>query len=91
MLLDGLATSNAVAVLAEDAELSPEEAAILGVSRPLVRRRMDAGLLPFRRVGAHRRVRLSDVLALRVKEEEQRRALAELAADTEDIERTHGL
>jgi excisionase family DNA binding protein len=91
-LLDGLAASDAVAVLAEDAELSPEEAApILGVSRPLVRKRMEAGLLPFRRVGAHRRVRLADVLALRAQEDERLAALEELAAETEDLERTYGL
>lgn len=91
-LLDRLAVAGTVAVLAEDAELSPEEAAaILGFSRPLVRRRMDAGLLPFRRVGTHRRVRLEDVLSLRAREAPARAALAALAADTDDLERAHGL
>ena len=46
-LLDQLASSDAVTVFAEDTEITPEEAAgILGMSRPLVRRRMDTGLLP---------------------------------------------
>lgn len=91
-LLECLATADAVTVLADDAELTPEEAAaVLGISRPLVRRRMDAGLLPFRRVGAHRRVRLADVLALRAREADRRAAMADLAADTEDLERGHGL
>jgi len=91
-LLERLATAEAVTVLADDAELTPEEAAaVLGISRPLVRRRMDAGLLPFRRVGAHRRVKLADVLALRAREAGPRAAMAELAADTEDLERAHGL
>lgn len=90
-LLARVAEGAAVAVLAEDAEVSPEDAAaILGVSRPLVRRRMDAGALPFRRVGAHRRLRLADVLELRRSEAPVRAALEELAADTEDLER-HGL
>jgi len=79
-------------VLADDAELTPEEAAgVLGISRPLVRQRMDAGLLPFRRVGAHRRVRLADVLALGAREADRRAAMADLAADTEELERKHGL
>ena len=65
--------------------------ASLGISRPLVRRRMDVGLLPFRRVGAHRRIRLADVLALRAREEPVRQALEALSADTEDLERTYGL
>ena len=64
-LLERAASGEDLAVLAEDGEISPEDAAsVLGVSRPLVRRRMDAGELPFRRVGTHRRLRLRDVLAL---------------------------
>lgn len=91
-LLDRLSSSDAVTVLAEDTEVTPEDAAgILGISRPLVRRRMDVGLLPFRRVGAHRRIRLADVLSLRAREEPTRKALEALATDTEDLERTHGL
>jgi len=91
-LLDQLASSDAVTVFAEDTEITPEEAAgILGMSRPLVRRRMDTGLLPFRRVGTHRRIRLADALALRAREEPVRKALEALAADTEDLERTYGI
>jgi excisionase family DNA binding protein len=59
-MLEKVSQADQVALLAEDAEISPEEvAAILGMSRPLVRRRMDAGVLPFRRVGAHRRLGLT--------------------------------
>ena len=91
-LLDRLSSSDAVTVLAEDTEITPEDAAgILGISRPLVRQRMDIGALPFRRVGAHRRLRLTDVLALRAREEPVREALEALAADTEDLEQTYGL
>jgi excisionase family DNA binding protein len=85
-LLETAARGGEVALLAEDAEISPEDAAaILGISRPLVRQRMDRGELPFRRVGAHRRIRVSDVLALRRREEPVRAALAELQADTEEL------
>lgn len=85
-LLEATAGGGEVALLAEDAEISPEEAAtILGISRPLVRRRTDRGELPFRRVGAHRRIRVSDVLALRQREAPVRAALAELQADTEEL------
>lgn len=86
------AGAGALALLAEDAEVSPEEAAaILGVSRPLVRRRMDGGVLPYRRVGAHRRLRLADVLALKRREAPVRAAMEELAADTDELARAHGL
>ena len=90
-VLEKAAAGNEVALLAQNAEISPEDAAtILGISRPVVRRRMDAGDLPFRRIGAHRRLRLSDVLALRLHEAPTRAALAELQADTDDL-MAHGL
>ncbi len=48
-VLDRLYAGGKVAVLGEDAELTPNEAAeVLGMSRPLVVRRMDTGDLPFR-------------------------------------------
>lgn len=90
-LLEKASTSEQIALLTDDAEISPEDAAaILGISRPLVRRRMDAGLLSFRRVGAHRRVRLADVLALKGKEAPIRAALEDLRTDTDDLI-AHGL
>jgi excisionase family DNA binding protein len=90
-LLTKVAASGHVALLAEDAEVSPEDAAaILGISRPLVRRRMDAGVLPFRRVGAHRRLRLTDVLELKRREAPMRAALDELRTDTDELA-THGI
>jgi excisionase family DNA binding protein len=61
------------------AELTPEQAGkILGVSRPLVVRRMEDGRLPFRYEGAHRRCKLEDVLQLKAIEEKQNAALKEL-------------
>jgi excisionase family DNA binding protein len=90
-LLEKASASGEVALLTDDAEISPEDAAvILGVSRPLIRRRMDVGDLPYRRIGAHRRVRLADVLEIRRKEAHARAALEELRVDTEDL-MAHGL
>jgi len=81
-----------VAVLAEDQELSPNDAAaILGISRPLVVHRMDVGDLPLRYVGKHRRAKLKDVLALKTKMDMQRRAMEALAEDAEDLRRRHGV
>lgn len=81
-----------VAVLAEDQELSPNDAAaILGISRPLVVHRMDVGDLPFRYVGKHRRAKLKDVLALKARTDAQRQAMEALAEDAEDLRRRHGV
>ncbi|MCP1849722.1 MULTISPECIES: MerR family transcriptional regulator [unclassified Bradyrhizobium] len=81
-----------VAVLAEDQELSPNDAAdILGISRPLVVHRMDVGDLPFRYVGKHRRTKLKDVLTLKTKMDAKRKALEALAEDAEDLRQRHGV
>lgn len=80
-----------IAVLAEDEELSPNEAAdILGISRPLVVHRMDIGDLPFRYVGKHRRAALRDVLVLKARIDAQHAAMQALADDAEDLRRRHG-
>ena len=81
-----------VAVLAEDQELSPNDAAeILGISRPLVVHRMDIGDLPFRYVGKHRRAKLKDVVALKAKIDAQQAAMEALAENTETLMRDYGL
>ncbi|SDR53926.1 hypothetical protein SAMN05519103_04828 [Rhizobiales bacterium GAS113] len=91
-LLDHLLRGERVAVLGEDQELTPNEAAsIFGMSRPLIVHRMDVGDLPFRYVGKHRRTRLKDVLAFKAKINTQQAALAELAEDTESLMSEHGL
>ncbi|WFU31458.1 helix-turn-helix domain-containing protein [Bradyrhizobium brasilense] len=85
--LDAIAQPGETLVFKAENEVSPEMAAeILGISRPLVYRRMDVGKLPFRQVGTHRRIRVADVARLKQHEEQRRKAAAELAADTEDLE-----
>ena len=45
-------------------EVSPEDAAkMLGMSRPFVRKLMDQGDLPYRMVGSHHRIAVSDLEA----------------------------
>ena len=91
-LLGHLSDGDRVAVLTEDQDLSPNDAArILGMSRPLVVHRMDRGELPFRYVGKHRRATLKDVLGLKVRIDEQRTALEALADDAGDLKRRYGV
>lgn len=90
--LSHLLQGERVAVVAENQELSPNDAAdILGISRPLVVHRMDSGDLPFRYVGKHRRTKLKDVLALKSRSDAQRTAMEALADDAEDLRRRHGV
>src|SRR3954454_428355 len=89
-LIARLYAGGRVAVLEDERELTPNEASeILGMSRPLVVRRMEVGELPFHYVGTHRRCRLADVLALKACEDERRRVADALAADTDDLRKAY--
>ncbi len=65
-LLAAAADGQPALVLRSPNDLSTEQAAaVLGVSRPTVVRLVEAGKLPARMVGTHRRLALGDVLAYR--------------------------
>jgi hypothetical protein len=90
--LERLLQGERVAVLCEDIEISPNDAAeILGMSRPLVVHRMDVGDLPFRYVGKHRRAKLKDVLAFKEKVDAQRAAMKNLTELGEELWEQYGV
>lgn len=85
--LNEMAAGRAVALLPIAAELTTQQAAeLLRVSRPSLIKMLDEGKLPYRKVGAHRRVRYDDAL-LYIKNERARRAkvIEELVAETERL------
>ena len=85
--LQEMAAGNAVTLLPIPVELTTQQAAqFLRVSRPSLIKMLDTGKLPYRKVGAHRRIRYEDAL-LYVKNERLRRAqvMAELVAETERL------
>lgn len=60
------ATDNSIDVtlLSDDSEVTPNQAAeLLNMSRPHLLTFMDRGLLSFRRVGTHRRIKTADLIA----------------------------
>ncbi len=74
-VLEAAADGERAVVLRSPSELTTEQAAaVLGVSRPTVTRLVDAGKLPARMVGTHRRLALAVVLAYREESGRRRRA-----------------
>lgn len=77
LLLDVLAhvaRGEMVKIVPYGAILSTKEAAdLLNVSRPFLVGLLEAGKIPFRRVGSHRRVKVDDVLAYEADRDGERR------------------
>ena len=86
-ILDQIAAGHPVAIVADDAELSTQQAAeLLGISRPFLVGLLERGAIPFRRVGAHRRVRLPDLMDYKRRDEAERlKAMEELAAQAQAL------
>lgn len=79
-----------ITLVPQGKELSTKQAAdLLHVSRPFLVRNLlgKPGGLPYEKVGSHRRVLLSDVLAYRqTREAERRQLLDDMTAAAQDIE-----
>nr|WKF62053.1 hypothetical protein HUO10_006585 [Paraburkholderia busanensis] len=71
-----------------DTELTTRQAAdLLGVSRPFLIARLEAGDLPFRKIGRHRRMRMDDVVRYKESMRATRTsALNDMVADSEAID-----
>ena len=69
-------------VVPHHAELTTQEAAdILNVSRPHLVQQLEAGAIPYHKVGTHRRIKMSDLMVYRKKSREQSRDTLQQLAD----------
>lgn len=86
-ILAEMAQGNAVSLTSLDEEITTQEAAdLLNVSRPFFVQMLDAGEIPFRKVGTRRRVRLQDVMAYkRTLYEKRLQTLNELTAYDQEL------
>lgn len=86
-IVDARARGQQILVTRGNAEVTPNQAtALLGMSRPQVRKLMDQGALAFRTVGTHHRIPVSSIQSFLDAERPRRRAaLVDLAAAQNDL------
>jgi excisionase family DNA binding protein len=86
-MLDAVAHGEDATVVRTPREVTTQQAAmVLNASRPTIVKLIDDGTLPARKVGSHRRILLTDLLAYRDKIVTERRAvLDQMTRDAEDL------
>ncbi len=87
-ILSMMAEGKAFSLIPEDSELSTQQAAdMLNVSRPFLVKLLEAGEIPFKKVGSHRRILMEDFITYsRIMEAQREKALQELAKQAQELD-----
>lgn len=86
-VMELIARGKGFALLSEEEQLSTQEAAdLLKVSRPYVVQLLEAGVIPHKMVGTHRRIQLSDLINyVKRSAKDQEEALKELTRQAQEL------
>jgi excisionase family DNA binding protein len=86
-ILEAMAAGRGVTIVPENAELTTVQAAdMLNISRPFLIQLLEQGVIPYRKVGKHRRIRLEDVMAYQERDSRERQAARDqLVADAQKL------
>jgi excisionase family DNA binding protein len=91
-ILKAMADGRGITPMPENAELTTVQAAeVLNVSRPFLIKLLEDGAIPYRKVGAHRRIRMEDVMSYKARIDADREAvLDQLAAAAQESDMGYG-
>jgi excisionase family DNA binding protein len=82
-----LAEGKSISVISDDTMLTTQEAAeLLGMSRPYIVSLAERGIIPFTKVGTHRRFTLADILAYKKELKRREQKLEEIARLSEEMD-----
>lgn len=86
-ILSEMSQGNGITVMPVHAQLTTQEAAnLLNVSRPYLVKLLEDGVLPFTKVGTHRRIAFADVLNYKRQQDQSAdEAMQELADQAQDL------
>ena len=86
-ILNQMARGNAITIMPMNAELTTQQAAdFLNVSRPFLVGLLESGVLPFRKVGTHRRIQITDLIDYKNEIDEKRKEdLKALQAQAQEL------
>ena len=87
-ILTQMAQGNAVTLIPIHAELTTQEAAdILNVSRPFLIDQLEKNVIPYHKVGTHRRIRFKDLMNYKAQMDSNRlKVLEELTAQAQELD-----